>query len=60
MEGVNLIVPSLALKEMQIKTTLIFHLPSVTIATIKNTTNNNVGEDAVKMELSHTAGGIIN
>jgi hypothetical protein len=45
---------------MQIKTTLIFHLPSVTIATIKNTTNNNVGEDSVKMELSHTAGGIIN
>jgi hypothetical protein len=31
---------SLAIKEMQIKTTLIFHLNPVRIATIKNTTNN--------------------
>jgi hypothetical protein len=33
--------PSLAIKEMQIKTTLRFHLTSVRIAIIKNTTNNN-------------------
>jgi hypothetical protein len=32
--------PSLAKKEMQMKTTLRFHLPSLRIATIKNTTTN--------------------
>jgi hypothetical protein len=32
--------PSLAIKEMQIKATLIFHFTSVRIVTIKNTTNN--------------------
>jgi hypothetical protein len=32
--------PSLAIKEMQIKTTLRFHLTPVKIAIIKNTTNN--------------------
>jgi hypothetical protein len=32
--------PSLAIKEMQIKTTLRFYLTPVWIATIKNTTNN--------------------
>jgi hypothetical protein len=33
-------LPSLAIKEMQIKTTLRFHLTPVSIAIIKNTTNN--------------------
>jgi hypothetical protein len=32
--------PSLAIKVMQIKTTLRFHLTPVRIAIIKNTTNN--------------------
>jgi hypothetical protein len=32
--------PSLAIKEMQIKTTLTFHLTPVRIAIIKNTTTN--------------------
>jgi hypothetical protein len=32
--------PSWAIKAMQIKTTLTFHLTSVRIATIKNTTTN--------------------
>jgi hypothetical protein len=32
--------PSLAIKEMQIKTTLRFHLTPVRIAIIKNTINN--------------------
>jgi hypothetical protein len=31
--------PSLAIKEMQIETTLTFHLTPVRIATIKNATN---------------------
>jgi hypothetical protein len=33
-------LPSLAIKEMQIKTTLRFHFTPVRIAIIKNTTNN--------------------
>jgi hypothetical protein len=33
-------LPSLTIKEMEIKTTLRFHLTPVRIATIKNTTNN--------------------
>jgi hypothetical protein len=32
--------PSLAIKEMQIKTSLKFHLTPIRIAIIKNTTNN--------------------
>jgi hypothetical protein len=33
-------LPSLAIKKMQMKTTLKFYLTSVRITTIKNTTNN--------------------
>jgi hypothetical protein len=36
---------SLAIKEMQIKTTLRFHLTLIRIATIKNTNKKSVGED---------------
>jgi single-stranded DNA-specific DHH superfamily exonuclease len=36
--------PSLAIKEMQIKITLRFHLTLVRIAIIKNTTSNRCGE----------------
>jgi hypothetical protein len=35
--------PSLAIREMQIKTTLRFHLTPVRIAIIKNTTKTNCG-----------------
>jgi hypothetical protein len=49
--------PSLAIKEMQIKTTLRFHLTPVGIAIIKTPPPTNVGEDVGKKELSYTAGG---
>jgi hypothetical protein len=40
--------PSLAIKEMQIKTTLRFHLTPVRIATIKNTTINKCWQEYKK------------
>jgi hypothetical protein len=49
--------PCLAIKEMQIKTTLIFHLNPVRIAIIKNLLPTNVGEDVGKKEPLYTAGG---
>jgi hypothetical protein len=44
---------SLAMKEMQIKTTLRFHLTHVRIATIKNTTNNKCCQGCKWMELEN-------
>jgi hypothetical protein len=49
--------PSLAIKELQIKNTLRFHLTPVRIAIIKNTTNNRCCEDVGKKEPSYTASG---
>jgi hypothetical protein len=46
----------MALKEMQIKTTLRFHLTLVRIA-INNTTNKNIDQDVVKKEPSCSACG---
>jgi hypothetical protein len=48
---------SLAIKEMQIKTTLRFHLTPVRTAIIKNTTKIGVDEDVGEKEPSYTAGG---
>jgi hypothetical protein len=42
--------PSLAIKEMQIKTTLRFYLTPVRIAIIKNTPTIDVGEDVGNKE----------
>jgi hypothetical protein len=49
--------PSLAIKEMQIKTTLRFHLTPVRIATIKKTPpTTGVGDNVGKKVPSYTAG----
>jgi hypothetical protein len=49
----------LAINEMQIKTTLKFHLTAVRIAIIKTPPTTNVGEDLEKKEPSYTDGGNI-
>jgi hypothetical protein len=50
-------LPILAIKEMQIKTTLRLHLTPVRIAIIKNTTKNKCWQGCGKKEPSYTAGG---
>jgi hypothetical protein len=49
--------PSLALKKMQIKTTLRFHLTPVRIAAIKSTTNNKCFQGCGRKGTSYTAAG---
>jgi hypothetical protein len=49
--------PSLAIKEMQIKTTLRFHVTLVRIATIKNTTNKKCWQGCREKGPAYTAGG---
>jgi hypothetical protein len=49
--------PSLAIKEMQIKTTLRFSLTPVGMARLRVPSTTNAGEDAEEKEPSHIAGG---
>jgi hypothetical protein len=49
--------PPLAIKEMQIKTTVRFHLTPVTIVIIKKPSTTKVGEDVGILEPLYTVGG---
>jgi hypothetical protein len=51
---------SLAIREMQIKTTLRFHLTPVTMAIVNKINNNESGKDVQKKEPLYTIGGNVN
>jgi hypothetical protein len=52
--------PSLAIKEMQVKNTLRFHLTPVRIVNISRPLTRGVSEDAGEKVPSYTAGGNVN
>jgi hypothetical protein len=50
----------LAIKEMQIKTTLRFHLTSIGMLSSRTLTTTNVGEDVWKKEPTYAVGWNVN
>ena len=51
---------SLIIREIQIKTTVRYHLTPIRMAAIKKSTNNKCGEGVEKREPSYTTGGNAN
>ena len=51
---------SLISREMQLETTMKYHLTPVRMAVIKKTTNNQFGKDVEERELLCTVGGNVN